>query len=155
MATPRFSLSGADLAVEPLAGAVLRDSSSGAGWLLSQLALYGAGFLLIVVALADRKRKDVDPALVARRKNVRRRQESIARAVRLTRPEAAREIADALRALVAELPDVARDEAQAVIAECESIVFAPSGSDDARLDDALIERAKTVAARFKPSAGDS
>jgi len=149
---PVFSLSGADLAIEPSAGVALRDSRGWTRALPLQAAFYGAGLLLIVLALVERRRKDVDPAIVARRKNVRHQQERITRAARLSRKEAATEIAEAMRALVAELPDVARDEAQAVIAACESIVFAPTELGESQLDGALIEQAQTVAARFKHSA---
>jgi hypothetical protein len=152
---PLFSLSGADLAIEPLAGVVLRDSRGWGGGLPWQLSLYGAGALLIVVALVDRRRSDVDPAIVARRRNVRSQHDKIARAARLPEREAAAEIADAMRALVAEFPDVARTEAQAVIAACESIVFAPAESNGTTLDAALTEQARNLVARFKQSADQS
>lgn len=152
--TPKYSLSGADLAIEPLAGVVLRNEGHWTAGLPLQLGIYGAGFLLIVVALVDRRRKDVAPALIARRRNIRNQQERIGRTARLPQKEAASEIADAMRALVAELPDVARDEAQAVIASCESIVFAPDASSSSRLDSGLIDRAKEVASRFRHSSTD-
>ena len=147
--SPAYSLSGADLAIEPLAGAVLRNSGSWTNSLPLQLGIYGAGFLLIAVALVDRRRKDVDPAVIARRRNIRHQQERIARAARLSRKEAASEIAEAMRALVAALPDVARHEAQTVIASCESIVFAPADSSQDRLDKPLIDQAKEVSGKFK------
>ncbi len=150
---PTFSLSGADLAIEPLAGVVLRDCRGWQGGLPWQLALYGAGGLLIVVALVDRRRRDVDPVVLARRRSVRSQQERIAHAAGLPRKEAAAEVAAAMRGLVAELPDVARAEAQAVVAACESIVFAPAESAGTTLDAALIAQARAVAARFRQSAG--
>ena len=91
---------------------------------------------------------------MARRKNVRHQQERISRATRKSKKDAATEIAEAVRALVAELPDVTRDEAQAVIASCESIVFAPADSGESKLDEDLIERSKSVAARFKEAAAE-
>lgn len=152
--SPVYSLSGADLAIEPLAGAVLHDSGNWTSRLPLQFGLYGAGFLLIVVALVDRRRKDIDPALVARRRNIRHQRDRITHAARMPQKEAAAEIAETMRGLVAELPDVARDEAQAVIASCESIVFAPADSGETRLDPALIDQAKAVAAKFKHSVMD-
>ena len=150
--SPAYSLSGADLAIEPLAGVVLRDSGNWASGLPLQLGLYGAGFLLIAVALFDRRRRDIDPALIVRNRNIRHQQERITHAARLPQKEAAAEIAEGMRGLVAELPDVARDEAQAVIASCESVVFAPADSGESRLDSTLVEQAKTVAAKFKLAA---
>ena len=40
---------------------------------------------------------------------------------------------------------LAAGSADSVLAECESIAFAPNAASDARLDTALIERAKKVA----------
>ena len=153
--SPAYSLSGADLAIEPLAGAVLRDSGNWTNSLPLQLSLYGVGVLLILVALFDRHRRDVDPALIARHRNIRHQQERITHAARLPQKEAATEIAEAMRGLVAELPDVARDEAQAVIASCESVVFAPADSSESRLDSTLVEQANTVAAKFKQAAANA
>ncbi len=149
--SPVYSLSGADLAIEPLAGAVLRDSGDWTSRLPLQFGLYAAGLLLIAVALLDRRRSDVDPALVARRRNVRHQRDRISHAARMPQKEAATEIAEAMRGLVVELPDVARDEAQTVIASCESVVFAPADSGETRLDPALIDQARAVAAKFKHS----
>ena len=146
--TPTFSLSGADLAIEPLAGVVLRDDGNWRRTLLWQLALYGGGFVLVIAAAFERRRHDIDPVILARRKTVRTQRDKIARAARLPQKEAAAEIAEALRCLVAERPDVARAEAQAVIAACESIVFAPDLSDTGTLDPSLIDQAKTLAHQF-------
>ncbi len=146
--TPAFSLSGADLAIEPLAGVVLRDEGDWRRTLLWQLALYGGGFALVIAAAFERRRHDIDPVILARRKTVRVQRDKIAHAARLPQKEAAAEIAEALRCLVAERPDVARAEAQAVIAACESIVFAPDLSDAGTLDPSLIEQAKTLAHQF-------
>lgn len=146
--TPVFSLSGADLAIEPLAGVVLRDEGNWKRALLWQLALYGGGFALVIAAAFERRRHDIDPVILARRKTIRAQRDKIAHAARLPQKEAAAEIAEALRCLVAERPDVARAEAQAVIAACESIVFAPDLSDTGTLDPSLIEQAKTLANQF-------
>jgi hypothetical protein len=108
-------------------------------------AIYAAGCLIVLIAVIDRKRRNVDPARVAQRKTLRQQQTRIMRAAGLPQTEAAAEIAAALRVLIAEVPEVARDAAQAVVAECESIVYAPNSSSDSRLDNALIERARRVA----------
>jgi hypothetical protein len=148
---PVFSLSGADLAIEPDADLVLRDLGGRTNGIVVQSVLYGAGLLLIAVAIIDRRRRNVDPVLIKRRKNVRRQRARIDKAKGQPKQEAAEEIAAALRALVAELPDVPREDAEAVIAECESIVYAPAGKGEARLDDAVIERASAVADEFQQS----
>jgi hypothetical protein len=145
---PVFSLSGADLAIEPDANIVLRDLGGKTGGIVVQSVLYGAGLLLIAVAIVDRRRRNVDPVLIKRRKNVRRQRARIDQAKDLPKQDAAEEIAAAMRALVAELPDVARNEAEVVIAECESIVYAPAGQGEIQLEDAVIERARVVADRL-------
>ena len=150
--TPTYSLSGADLAIEPLAGAVLRDSGGWTTRLPLQLSLYAAGLLLLLLAVVDRRRSDIDPAIIARRRTIQRQHERIIRAAQRPQKEAAREIADSIRTLLAELPELARDEAQAVIASCESVVFAPTDSSNNRLDESLVEQAKTLAAKFKNAA---
>jgi len=147
-AQPVFSLSGADLAIEPAAGAVLRDSSGRFGGVILSAVVYAAGLLLLVVAVVDRKRRDIDPAVAARLRNVRRQHARIAHAAGLPKQQAAEEIAAAVRSLVAELPDVARAEAEAVIADCESVAYALKSSGDSRLDVGLVERATAVADRF-------
>lgn len=147
-ARPVFSLSGADLAIEPAAGTVLRDSSGRFGGVLLSTVVYAAGLLLLVVAVVDRKRRDIDPAVAARLRNVRRQHARIAHAAGLPKQQAAEQIAAAVRALVAELPDVARAEAEAVMADCESVAYALKSTGDSRLDVGLVERATAVAERF-------
>jgi tetratricopeptide (TPR) repeat protein len=147
----RFSLSGADLAIERDPAVVLRDQRGG-GRTGLQLALYAAGLALIAAAIADRRRRARDPAVAAVRKNVRRQRARIAAAADLPKQKAAEQIAAALRALVADLPDVARGQTQSLIAECESIVYAPVQDGAAALDAALVARAGELAERFRRAA---
>ena len=151
-APPVFSLSGADLAIEPSAGVVLRNSTGRFSGVVLPAVVYGVGLLLLAVAVIDRRRRNIDPALTARRKNVRQQQARIAQAAKLPKQQAAEEIAAAVRALLAELPDVARDEAEGVIAACESVAYAPASSGDRGLDAALVQRAQAVAERFREAA---
>lgn len=145
---PAFSLSGADLAIEPDAGVVLRDSpGSFRGVVLSTVA-YGVGLLLLAAAVIDRRRRNIDPAVVARLKNVRQQHGRIIHAGSLPKQQAAEEIAAAVRALLAQQPDVARAEAEAVIAQCESVAYALQSTGESRLDAALVQRATAVADRF-------
>ena len=149
---PVFSLSGADLAIEPDAGVVLRDSSGRFSGGVFPMLVYAAGLLLLVAAVVDRKRRDIDPAVAATLRNVRQQRARIVHAAGLPNQRSAEEIAAAVRALVAELPDVARDQAEAVIAECESVAYALKSAGDGRLDAALVERATAVADRFSEAA---
>ena len=46
---------------------------------------------------------------------------------------------------MAEVPDLAREEAQAVVTECETIAYAPDAEATAPLDPSILERAQRVA----------
>ncbi|HVX11229.1 MAG TPA: BatD family protein [Pirellulales bacterium] len=140
---PAVSLNGADLAIESDADTVLRDSAGNSTFITA--AMYAVGCLLVAVALVDRRRRNADPALIARRKSVRSQQDRIARAAQQPQRQAAEEIAAALRMLVAEAPNLDRDAAQAVIADCETIAYAPARGTESRLDHALVERARRIA----------
>ena len=107
---------------------------------------------MIAAAVADRRRRERDPAVAAVRKNVRRQRARIAAAAALPKQKAAEEIAAALRSLVADLPDVARGETQSLIAECEAIVYAPPPPGAAALDEAVVARAGELADRFRQAA---
>ncbi|NLF71641.1 MAG: protein BatD [Candidatus Anammoximicrobium sp.] len=148
---PTFSLSGADLAIEPDAGTVLRDSSGRFGGVFPGL-VYAAGLLLLVAAVVDRKRRDIDPAANATVRNVRWQHARIVQAGGLSKQQAAEEIAAAIRALVADLPDVARADADAVIADCEAVAYALNSVGESRLDAGLVGRATAVADRFEEAA---
>jgi hypothetical protein len=143
-----FSLSGADLAIEPDAGVVLRDSTGRFRSAVLSTVVYAIGLLLLAAAVIDRKRRDIDPAVAARLRNVRHQHGKIVHAAGLPKQRAAEEIAAAVRALLADQPDVARAEAEAVIAQCESVAYALQSAGDSRLDATLVERATAVADRF-------
>ena len=151
MVTPNnstSSLSGADLAIERDASVVLRKSGGIFSSLSGQLLLYAIGLLVIIAAVIHRKRREVDPELTASRKKLKKQEARVSQAANLPKQRAAEEVASAVRTLVAAYPDVARDEAQKVIAECESVVYSREESGEAGLDTDLIERAKTLVATF-------
>jgi hypothetical protein len=139
---PVYSISGADLAIESDADLVLRDTQGSSNVLAA--VMYAVGLLLVAVALVDRRRRNVDPLVVARRKLLRSQQACIARDASRPQREAAEAIAASLRTLLAEMSDIDRDGAQSVIAACEAIVYAPADTDDSRLDEALVERARRI-----------
>jgi hypothetical protein len=110
--------------------------------------MYAVGLLLLMAAVVDRRRRDIDPAVFVRLRNVRQQHGRVVHAGALPKQQAAEEIAAAVRALLAEQPDVARAEAEAVIAQCESVAYALQSAGESRLDAALVQRAKAVADRF-------
>jgi hypothetical protein len=83
-----------------------------------------------LLAQLDRRRRNVDPATVARRRRVESELRKIRDASKLPASEAAAEIARALRALLAETPDVRRPEIDALIGECDARSYAPAADRD-------------------------
>jgi hypothetical protein len=144
-ATPAFTLSGADLSIESSVPLLLSDARNRFGGNSLQWALYGTGLLLVAIALLDRKRRDIPPEIVQRRKTLKKLRSQIDRAAGQPQREAAREIADALRGMVVEVPDFPRDGLQSVLAQCETIVYAPGDASSEKIDPGLVGQAATVA----------
>ena len=140
-----FTLSGADLSIESSAPLLLSDARKRFGGSTLPMVLYGTGLLLVVIAVLDRKRRDIPPEILRRRKTLKRLRTRIDAAAGHPPDDAAREIADALRGMVAEVPNVRRDELKSVLAECETIIYAPSGTGLEKLDPELVERAAAAA----------
>jgi len=147
--TPRggsLVLTGADLAIERDAERLLRRSSGETRHPWAIPGLYaGSGLLLLLVQL-DRRRRSVDPALVARRRRIAAELSRIREASRLPCAEAAAEIARALRALLAETPEIRRPEVDALIGECDARSYAPAArADRSPIDPAFCQRALELA----------
>jgi len=139
-------LTGADLAIERDAQRLLRRASTASRnrWMLS--GLYVGSGLLLLLARIDRRRRDADPAVAARRRRVDAELRRIGAASNLPAREAAAEIARAMRALLAESPDVRRPEIDALIGECDARSYAPAADRDrAPLDAAFQQRALELA----------
>ena len=143
------SLTGVDLAIETDAGVLLRDAAGRFGGLATQGCFYFAGLLLMGLALIDRKRRDIPREVLEMRRQWRVERDRINKSRSQPKKQAAESVAAGLRRLVAAMPQGPRAEAQAIIAECESLVYAPSDSGDDRLDEQLIQRALDVAGRFE------
>ncbi len=139
-----FSLTGADLAIEPHGGVLVDARSLLANSPATPAVIYASGLLLVAVAWLDRRRRSVDPVLAARGQTLRQQRARLARAKGLPKREAAEEVAAALRILIAEVPQVDRAAAQSVIAECEAITYSPDAGSDSQLDETLIHRAQEI-----------
>ena len=142
---PAFTLTGADLSIRQDARQLLRDDRSrwGGGWL--EACLYAAGLLLIAAALIDRQRADIPAEIVRRRKALQRQRRRIERALREPPRKAAAEISAALRAMIAERPEAPRQEADATIAACDAVVYAPASEAATTLDASWGPRALAAA----------
>jgi hypothetical protein len=139
-------LTGADLAIERDADLLLRRASARSRntWMIAGLYT-GSGLLLLLTQL-DRRRRNVDPAVVARRRRVAGELRRMQEASNLPASEAAAEIARVMRALLAETPDVRRPEIDALIGECDARSYAPAaGRDRSPIDSAFHQRALELA----------
>ncbi|MFB3118785.1 MAG: BatD family protein [Myxococcota bacterium] len=139
-------LTGADLAIERNVELLLRRASAGTrdSWMIA--GLYAGSGLLILLAQLDRRRRNVDPAVVARRRRVEGELRRMREASNLPASEAAAEIARAMRALVAEIPDVRRPEIDTLIGECDARSYAPAADRDrSPIDSAFHQRALELA----------
>jgi len=135
-------LTGADLAIERDVDLLLRRASvrTRNSWRLA--GLYAGSSLLLLLAQLDRRRRDVDPAVVARRRRVAGELRRMREASNLPASEAAAEIARAMRALLAETPGVRHPEIDALIGECDARSYAPAAERDrSPVDAAFHQRA--------------
>jgi hypothetical protein len=135
-------LTGADLAIERDADLLLRRASvrTRNSWRIA--GLYAGSGLLLLLAQLDRRRRDVDPAVVARRRRVAGELRRMREASNLPASEAAAEIARVMRALLAETPGVRHPEIDALIGECDARSYAPAAERDrSPIDAAFHQRA--------------
>jgi hypothetical protein len=139
-------LTGADLAIERDTTLLLRRASARTRnrWAVS--GLYAGSALLLLLAQLDRRRRNVDPAVVARRRRIEGEMRRMREASNLPASEAAAEIARTMRALLAETPDVRRPEIDALIGECDARSYAPAADrDSSAIDAAFHQRALELA----------
>ena len=142
--------SGANLAVDDDLDRVL-GAEGGSELRLGRLlipACYGVGLTLLCWAVFDWRRRAVDPREVLRARAFRTAEQSIESAA-AAGDEASAELGRALRALVASLPEEADAEFDRLIAACDALRFAPSGSGAALPPELLAAARRFVAERSK------
>lgn len=146
-----FALTGADLAIERDLGRMFEKGRGGtrALWLIG--SCYAAGLLLIPAAIVDRRRRDVDPRVTARRRGVALGRAKVEAARSLPPVEAAAAIAAALRQMLAAAPEGGSAALEELLGECDARSYAPPGQA-AELDDDLFERAAEIARGFEAGA---
>jgi hypothetical protein len=139
-------LTGADLAIERDAALLLRRASARTRNRWAASGLYAGSAVLLLLAQLDRRRRNVDPAIVARRRRIEAEMRRLREASNLPAPEAAAEIARTMRALLAEAPDARRPEIDALIGECDARSYAPAADrDSSAIDAAFHQRALELA----------
>ncbi len=137
------ALTTADLAIETRPARLLAPSRGRFADFRLHLAIYVIGLAIVMLAVLDRRRLAEDPAEVRRRKAIKRLHERLQRAATLTGKEAATEIAAALRELIVHKPDVPRNEIDHLLADCETLIYAPQENGSQRIDD-MTRRAEKI-----------
>jgi hypothetical protein len=139
-----FALTGADLAIERNPAKLLatgRQAWSGP-WVVG--SLYGSALLLIPLAVWQRRRLDVDPALARRRTVVAAEMHRVEQAGGSAAAEVLATLSSALRQMLAQVPEAASPELDAFLGECDARSYAPEGKTQT-IDAAFLERAVRLA----------
>jgi hypothetical protein len=138
-----LALTGADLAIERDPARVLGHAGAwGPSWMSP--ALYAGSVLLVVLALFDRRRRDVDPGETRLRRVLAEELARIRGAGALPPGDGARQIALSLRQMQSEAPEAANVDLDEVLGECDARSYAPPGREQP-LPSELLERAVRVA----------
>jgi hypothetical protein len=139
-----LALSGADLAIERDPARLLRSTGGGWGARWQTGGLYALALVVVGAAWLDRRRRDVDPGLTRRKRNLEANLRRVEAASGLGAREAAAEVAGALRSMLAEAPEARAPEFDDFLGDCDARRYAPSGTELAR-DDAFCARAREIA----------
>ncbi len=119
-----LALTGADLAIERDPARLVRTASQATSGTLQIAGLYLGTVLLVGLAQLDRRRRDVDPDVTARRRRINEQLDRVRAAKSLPAAEAAGVMASALRALAAEAPETSIPEVDAFVGECDARSYA-------------------------------
>jgi len=122
---PAMAVTAADLAIERDVGTLAKSVSSSVTDRMLLAGSYLAPCLLLAVALVDRRRRAVDPALVRLRRHLDAQRRRVVAAAALSGREQARELAGALREMLALVPEAQSAELDALLGECDALVYAP------------------------------
>jgi len=145
-------LTGADLAIERRPDRLLRrERLAGGPWAVA--ALHAAGLLLVALAVLDRRRRAVDPALVAQRRRLRAARQEVRAAAGRPAAEGAATLASGLRRMLAEVPGAQTAELESLLAECDARRFDPAETASVEaLDPELHARALALALALEEAA---
>ncbi len=150
-ARPVFTLTGADLSVT-LGEAVLADERRRFGGRAAVVALYVAPLLALGLAVVRRRRADIDPRVLERRRRLAAGVRRIQAALDAPEWTALTEIAAALREMLQAAPEMRSPETDAFLAECEVVIFAPDRGGTTPLGVERRERAVAIARAIREAA---
>ncbi len=146
-----LSLTGADLAIERNLTSLARSSAAGAGRRAVIAGIYLIPSALLGLVLLDRRRRSVDPRVLRVRARLSAQGKRIQAAAGLPNAEGVREVADALRTMLAEAHEVGGTELEAFLGECDARIYAPAEIAPSNPED-LVERALGFARQIRDHA---
>jgi hypothetical protein len=157
----KLSLTGANLAVDRDSTRLLRDDRTQGQNLIVTLPLYTAGLAFLALAGVMARRRNADPRTRERALALARAQRAMKEAFALSDGGGATALGRALRELVATLPSEGGREIDQLIAECDTLRFAPASKSDipgakggSALPPDLQERARRLIADRVKRTGD-
>ena len=143
--TRLLNLSGAELAIETDVDRLLVPESNRFGGYRTRAGIYLGSVAVILVGGWRRRAAEIDPERRRRRQGWKRDVRQIHEAGRLPAPEAARQIAEALRRLAPGVHGESRAEIDGILASCDAVAFAPPSTPSQPLDPAIHQRASIAA----------
>jgi hypothetical protein len=147
-----LALTGANLSIVRETERLLESGAGRARALWLEIGVYLSGVAALALAVVARRRADVDPALLARRRALLAQRARIARAGGRPTREALATMADALRAMV-RVAETGRSanrtgrstDLDAFIAECDAVTYAPAADGDVPVSGERQQRALGLA----------
>ena len=140
---PGLSFVGANLAIERDLARLSRNHTLGTSPRTIAVTVYSAAVLIVAGGLFVRRRSRMDSVAVQRKKRLRSLRRRIESAKNLPPREAAQQVAQTLRELVATFEPHERAEIDRLIAICDTTIYAIDDSGSADLVN-IIERSATV-----------
>ena len=140
-----LTLTGANLAAERDPAVLLRDERAGGVNAVLAGGLYGLGLAFVGLALFDRKRRDVDPAVAALDRALAKARRELDAALSLPSSEGAERASRALRQMLSLSPSAASAELDTLLGELDARSYAPPSLDREPLPSSICERAKSIA----------
>jgi hypothetical protein len=140
-----LALTGADLAIERAPHELLRDDRATGSGAIALGGLYVLGIAFVGLAAVDRRRRDIDPLVVERRRTLAAARSDVEAALVLPERDAAEALGRALRNMLATVPDAGGRELDALLGECDARSYAPAAAGGGTLPAELAERARELA----------
>ncbi|MEE3329229.1 MAG: BatD family protein [Myxococcota bacterium] len=148
-----LALTGANLAVERDSEILLRDARTGGANAVATGSLYGLGLALVGLAIADRRRRSIDPETAALQRSLAKATRELESVLSQPASQAAEAASRALRQMLSLAPDAAGAELDAILGELDARSYAPPTLDESPLPESLCEEARRTAASIVEANG--